>query len=244
MYGYGYGYGMGYGYGYGFSWTYLLVIIGLVISLAASAKVRSTYSRYAKVRSKSGITAAQAAQTILQGAGIYDVRIERIAGNLTDNYNPTDKVLRLSDATYNSTSVAAIGVAAHECGHAIQHDTNYAPLNIRGSLVPVVNFGSSLSIPLILVGVFLGYNQMVITLGIALFSLSVLFQLITLPVEFDASSRAIRILDSSGMLDSQEVGEAKKVLSAAAMTYVAAAAASALQLLRLVLIFGGRGRRN
>ena len=241
---YGYGYGMGYGYGYGYSWTYLLVIIGLVISLAASAKVRSTYSRYAKVKSKSGITAAQAAQTILRGAGIYDVRVEHIQGNLTDNYNPTDKVLRLSDATFNSTSVAAIGVAAHECGHAIQHDTNYAPLNIRGLMVPVVNIGSSVSIPLILVGIFMSNNQMLINIGIALFSLTVLFQLITLPVEFDASSRALNILDSSGLLDSEEVSEAKKVLSAAAMTYVAAAAASALQLLRLFLIFGGRGRRN
>ena len=239
---YGYGYGMGYGYGY--SWTYLLVIVGLIISMAASAKVRSTYSRYAKVRSKNGITAAQAAQTILQGAGIYDVRIEHIAGNLTDNYNPTTKVLNLSDSTYGSTSVAAIGVAAHECGHAIQHQTNYAPLNIRGAMVPAVNIGSTISIPMILIGVLLSYNQTLITLGIALFSLTLLFQLVTLPVEFDASNRALRILDNSGLLDTQEVSQAKKVLSAAAMTYVAAVAVSALQLLRLVLIFGGRGRRN
>ncbi len=241
---YRYGYGMGYGYGYGFSWTYLLVIIGLVISLIASANVRSTYSRYSKVRSKAGVTAAQAAETILRGAGIYDVRIEHIAGNLTDNYNPVDKVLRLSDSTYSSTSVAAIGVAAHECGHAIQHDTNYAPLNIRGSMVPVVNIGSTISIPMILIGVLLSYNQTLITIGIALFSLTFLFQLVTLPVEFDASGRALKILDGSGLLDSQEVSQARKVLSAAAMTYVAAAAASALQLLRLVLLFGGRGRRN
>lgn len=241
---YGYGYGMGYGYGYGYSWTYLLVIIGLIISLAASGMVRSTYSKYAKVRSKNGITAAQAAQTILQGAGIYDVNIQHISGNLTDNYNPTTKVLNLSDSTYGSTSVAAIGVAAHECGHAIQHQTNYAPLNIRGALVPAVNIGSTISIPMILVGVLLSYNQTLITLGIALFSLTLLFQLVTLPVEFDASGRALRILSDSGLLDTQEVSQARKVLSAAAMTYVAAAAVSALQLLRLVLMFGGRGRRN
>ena len=239
---YGYGYGMG--YGYGFSWTYLLVIIGLIISMAASARVRSTYSKYARVRSRNGITGAQAAQTILQGAGIYDVRIEHIAGSLTDNYNPTTKVLNLSDSTYGSTSVAAIGVAAHECGHAIQHQTNYAPLNIRGAMVPAVNIGSTISIPMILIGVLLSYNQTLITLGIALFSLTLLFQLVTLPVEFDASNRALRILDNSGLLDTQEVSQAKKVLSAAAMTYVAAAAVSALQLLRLVLMFGGRGRRN
>ena len=239
---YGYGYGMGYGYGY--SWTYLLVIIGLIISLAASGMVRSTYSKYAKVRSKNGITAAQAAQTILQGAGIYDVSIQHISGDLTDNYNPTTKVLNLSDSTYGSTSVAAIGVAAHECGHAIQHQTNYAPLNIRAALVPAVNIGSTISIPMILVGVLLSYNQTLITLGIALFSLTLLFQLVTLPVEFDASGRALRILNDSGLLDTQEVSQAKKVLTAAAMTYVAAVAVSALQLLRLVLIFGGRGRRD
>ena len=237
MYGY-------YGYGYGYSWTYLLVLIGLVISIAASAKVKSTYNKYAKVRSRAGITAAEAAQTILHDAGIYDVRIEHISGNLTDNYNPTDKVLRLSDSTYHSTSVAAIGVAAHECGHAIQHDTNYAPLNIRAAIVPAVNIGSQLSIPLIIIGVILSYNQTLISIGIALFSLTLLFQLVTLPVEFDASGRALRILSDSGMLASDEVSDARKVLSAAAMTYVAAAAASALQLLRLIIMFGGRNNRR
>lgn len=234
----------GYGYGFVFDPTYLLVIIGVVISMIASAKVNSTYARYAKVHSRAGITAAEAAQRILHNAGIYDVRIERIAGNLTDNYDPTNKVLHLSDSTINSTSVAAIGVAAHECGHAIQHANQYAPLRIRGALVPVVNFGSSISMPLIIAGIVLSFNHTLITLGIVLFSLTVLFQLVTLPVEFNASGRALRILDQSGMFQHDEVSKARKVLKAAALTYVAAAAASALQLLRLIILFGGdRDRR-
>lgn len=236
-------YGMGFGRGFGyFDPTYLLVIIGLIISIAASSHVQTTFKKYANVHSRAGITAAEAAMRILNGAGIYDVQIERISGNLTDNYDPRNKVLHLSDSTYHSTSVAAIGVAAHECGHAIQHDTNYAPLNIRGSLVPIVNIGSTVSIPLILIGVLLSYNQTLITIGIALFSLTLLFQLVTLPVEFNASSRALSILDQSGLLASDEVNCAKKVLTAAALTYVAAAAASALQLLRLIILFGGRRR--
>ncbi|MDO4977324.1 MAG: zinc metallopeptidase [Eubacteriales bacterium] len=236
-------YGMGFGRGFGyFDSTYFLVLIGLVISIAASTHVQSTYKKFERVHSRAGITAAEAALRILNGAGIYDVRIERISGNLTDNYDPRSKVLHLSDSTYNSTSVAAIGVAAHECGHAIQHDTNYAPLNIRGSLVPIVNIGSTISIPLIIIGVILSYNQPLITLGIAMFSLTLLFQLVTLPVEFDASGRALRILDQSGLLAHDEVNNAKKVLTAAALTYVAAAAATALQLLRLIILFGGRRR--
>ncbi len=236
-----YGYGM---YGFGLDPTYILVIIGLAISMFASAKVNSTYSKYSSVHSRSGLTAAQAAEMILHSAGIYDVSIGRIAGNLTDNYDPRNKVLHLSDSTFNSTSVAAIGVAAHECGHAIQHDRNYMPLNLRSSLVPVVNIGSTISFPLILLGVLLSWNQTLITVGIALFSLTLIFQLVTLPVEFNASNRAIHILADSGMLETDEVSKAKKVLTAAAMTYVAAAAASALQLLRLLLIFGGgRNRR-
>lgn len=235
MYGYGY-------YGMGFDPTYLLVIIGLVLSMAASAKVNSTYAKYARVYSRSGMTAAQAAQMILQNAGLYDVRIARISGNLTDNYDPRSRVLHLSDSTFQSTSVAAIGVAAHECGHAIQHAENYAPLRIRGSMVPVVNIGNKASLPLIIVGILLSYNHTLITFGIALFSLTVLFQLVTLPVEFDASHRALRILSGSGYMQQDEVGMARKVLGAAALTYVAAAAASALQLLRLMLIFGGRRR--
>ncbi len=232
----------GYGYGYYFDWTYILVIIGVIITMVASSRVNSTYAKYAKVRSMRGVTAAEAAETILHGAGIYDVRIERIAGNLTDNYDPRNKVLHLSDSTINSTSVAAIGVAAHECGHAIQHQTGYAPLKIRGAMVPVVNIGSNLSWPLIIIGVILGMYQPLITLGIVLFSLAVAFQLVTLPVEFDASRRALNILDTSGMFGEEELDGAKKVLTAAALTYVAAAASSILQLLRLILLFGGRRR--
>jgi len=233
---------MGY-YGYGMMYwdrTYILVIIGLIITMVASSKVKTTYARYQKVKNHSGITAAEAADRILRGAGIYDVQIRHISGNLTDNYDPRNKVLNLSDSTYQSTSVAAIGVAAHECGHAMQHDQGYVPLQVRGAIVPVVNFGSMLSWPVILVGVLLSFNQTLITVGILMFSLTVLFHLITLPVEFDASGRALRVLGSSGILYENEVAGAKKVLSAAAMTYVAAAAASLLQLLRLLLLFGRR----
>lgn len=233
---------MYYGYGYGMYWdpTYMLVIIGVIITMIASAKVKSTYARYEKVSSHSGITAAQAAEQILHGAGIYNVRIERISGQLTDNYDPRSKVLHLSDSTFRSSSVAAIGVAAHECGHAIQDARDYAPLRIRGAIVPVVNFGSALSWPIILVGILLSFNHFLITFGIILFSLTVLFQLVTLPVEFNASSRALRILGDSHILYDDEISSARKVLKAAALTYVAGAAASILQLLRLVLLFGRR----
>ena len=230
----------GYRYAYGFDWTILLVLVGVVICLLAQAKVSSTYASYKKVKSHSGITAAMAAEKMLRGAGIYDVQIQHIAGNLTDNYNPKTKILSLSDATFRSDSVAAIGVAAHECGHAIQDNTSYAPLRIRGAIVPAVNIGATISWPMILIGVLLGYARPLIYLGILLFSLTVLFQLITLPVEFDASGRALRILSESGLLYPEEVSGARKVLTAAALTYVAAAASSLLQLLRLVLIFGRR----
>ena len=237
---YGYGYGMG--YGYGFDWTYLLVIIGLLLSMAASAKVKTTYNKYASVRSRRGITAAQAAQQILHDAGIYDVQIQHISGNLTDNYNPTDKVLRLSDATYSSTSVAAIGVAAHECGHAIQHQVGYAPLKLRSASVPIANIGSQLSFPIIFLGLLLGYTGLA-QIGVVLFLFVVLFQLITLPVEFDASHRALKILDESSMLMGEEMDGAKKVLKAAALTYVAALFSSILQLLRLIMLTQ-RGQRR
>jgi hypothetical protein len=233
---------MRYGYGYYYDPTYLLVLIGVIISLWASAKVKSTYAKYSKVRSMSGMTGAQAAEQILRSAGLYEVRIEHISGDLTDHYDPKSKVLRLSDTVYGSASVAAIGVAAHECGHAIQDDHSYAPLRIRNSLVPVANFGTQAAWPIIIVGLLFGSSQFLLNLGILLFSLGVLFQLVTLPVEFNASSRAIRILGDSGMLYGEEIGQTKKVLSAAAMTYVAAAAASLLSLLRLVLLFGGRRR--
>jgi hypothetical protein len=226
--------------GFYFDWTYILVLIGVVITMIAQSKMRSTYAKYQKVRSHSGITGAQAAETILHGAGIYDVQIQHIAGNLTDNYDPRSKVLHLSDSTYQSTSVAAIGVAAHECGHAIQHNEGYVPLKIRGSIVPVVNIGSRLAWPIIFVGVLLSFNQELITLGIILFSLTVIFHLVTLPVEFDASGRALKILGGSQLLYEDELEGAKKVLTAAAMTYVASAAASILSLLRLMALFGRR----
>ena len=227
---------------YGFyDWTYFFVLIGAVISMIASSKVKSTYAKYGKVASRNRMTATEAARTILDNAGLRHVRIERIAGDLTDHYSPNELVLRLSDTTINSTSIAAIGVAAHECGHAIQHAKQYAPLNIRNAIVPVVNIGSKLSWPMILVGLLLGFSGF-FDIGILLFSFSLIFQLITLPVEFNASSRALQILDQSNMLYEDELQGAKKVLSAAAMTYVAAAIATLLSLLRLIILFGGRRR--
>ncbi len=225
---------------YGFDFTYILVIIAAIFSMIASAKVNSTFNKYAKVRSMAGLTGAEAAQRILQGAGINDVRIEHVSGNLSDHYDPSSKVLRLSDSTYGSVSVAAVGVAAHECGHAIQHQVGYGPLKLRSTLVPAANLGSKLGIPIILIGVLLSYNSFLVQLGIWVFSLAVLFQLVTLPVEFNASNRAVSILEDRGILREEEIGMCKKVLSAAAMTYVAAAASSIISLLRLVLLFGRR----
>ena len=234
---------MPYGYGFYFDPTYILVVIGALICLAASAKVKSTFNRYDRVRSMSGMTGAQAAERILNSAGIYDVTVQHISGNLTDHYDPRNKVLSLSDSTYSSTSVAAVGVAAHECGHAIQHQTNYAPLNIRSAIVPVANFGSSIAWPLILIGLFFTNKTgtFLIDLGIICFSMAVLFQLVTLPVEFNASSRAVKILENTGILGHEELQGTKKVLGAAALTYVAGAASAILQLLRLIILFGGRG---
>ena len=235
---------MPYGYGFYYDPTYVLVLIGAVLSLLASAKVNSTYAKYSKVRSMTGMTGAQAAERILYQAGIRDVRIEHIRGNLTDHYDPSAKVVRLSDATYNSPSVAAVGVAAHECGHVLQHYEGYAPLKIRTALVPAANIGSKLGIPLILLGLLLGSNPVLVNIGIWVFCLAVLFQVVTLPVEFNASRRAVQILDRQGILGSEEVRQCRQVLGAAALTYVAAAAASILQLLRLILLFGGRDRRD
>ncbi len=234
----------GYGYGYYFDPTYILILIGVVISLWASAKVKSTYSKYSRVRSMSGFTGAQVAEKILRANGIYDVRVEHVRGELTDHYDPKNRVLRLSDAVYGSASVAALGVAAHECGHAVQDDKDYFPLRFRNALVPVANFGTQAAWPIILVGLFFGSSSFLINLGILLFSLGVLFQLVTLPVEFDASHRAIRILGEMGILYGDEIRDTKRVLSAAAMTYVAAAAASILSLLRLLILFGGRRNRD
>lgn len=233
----------GYGYGYGLDWTYILVLIGAVLSMMASAKVNSTFSKYSRVRSTTGLTGAEAAQQILHSQGIYDVTVQSVSGNLTDHYNPANKTVNLSESVYGQTSVAAIGVAAHECGHAIQDATGYVPLRLRAAFVPVANLGSKLSWPLILLGIIIGLTPFV-EVGIWMFVLAVLFQLITLPVEFDASARAVKILGTVGILNRDEVGDTRRVLGAAALTYVAAAAASILQLLRLVILFGGRNRRN
>lgn len=224
--------------------TYVLVLAGVIICMLASVKMNSTFRKYSRVRNHSGITGREAAEQILRQAGIYDVRIEHVSGNLTDHYDPRSKVLRLSDATYQNASVAALGVAAHECGHAIQHATGYVPLHIRGSLVPIVNFGSVIAWPLIIIGLFFTSNSssIFLNLGILAFSLAVLFQIVTLPVEFNASGRAIRILGGSGLLYENEVRATKKVLFAAALTYVAGAVSAVLQLLRILII--ANNRRN
>jgi len=234
------GFGM---YPYFFDPTYILILAGIVISLLAQAKVKSSFAKYSTVYARRGMNAAEVAEAILHANGIYDVGIEHVSGNLTDHYDPKSKVLRLSDSTFRSTSVAAIGVAAHECGHAIQHANSYIPLTIRTTIAPIVNIGSTISWPLILIGVLFSWNQTLINLGIIMFLGVVLFQLITLPVEFNASNRAIAALAGQNLLYEDEVPQAKKVLSAAALTYVAAAASSILQLLRLLILFGGR-RRN
>lgn len=234
--------GMGYYYYY-YDWTYLLVLIGAVLSIVASARVNSTFNKYARVRSMCGMSAAQIARKILDRNGLSNIPVEQVSGNLSDHYDPTSKVLRLSDSTYHSASVAAIGVAAHECGHALQHQEGYKPLIFRNTIVPAANFGSKAGIPLILIGLLFGIGgDFLIQLGIWVFSLAVLFQIVTLPVEFNASRRALIMLEDYGILGEQENRQAKKVLSAAAMTYVAAAAAAILQLLRLVLLFGRRSR--
>ena len=208
--------------------TYILVMIGVVICLLASAKMNSTFSKYSRVRSHSGMTGKEAAEALLHREGIYDVRVEYVAGNLTDHYDPRSKVLRLSDATYQQTSVAAIGVAAHECGHAIQHARGYAPLSIRSALVPVANFGSSIAWPLIIIGLIMNSqtSQLFLNLGVIAFSMAVLFQIVTLPVELNASRRALKILGNTGMLYPDEVRETRKVLTAAALTYIAGAASA------------------
>lgn len=228
-------------YLYGYDPTVLLLVIGMILSLLASAKLKSTFSVYRRIGSMSGMTGAQAAQRILQRAGIYDVTVVPIRGELTDHYNPATKQLCLSEPIYNKTSLAAVGVAAHECGHAVQHATGYGPLSFRSALVPVANFGSSLSWPLFFVGLIMSYRPLLLA-GILLFSAAVLFQLVTLPVEFNASSRALRLLEEDGILAQQEVRGARKVLTAAALTYVAALASSILQLLRLIILAGGRDR--
>ena len=216
-------------------YTYILVVIGALISAFAALRVKSTFRRFSDMRSVRGLSAEQVAQRILNGAGIHDVRIERVSGSLTDHYAPNEKVLRLSDSVYGSTSVAAIGVAAHECGHAIQHAVGYGPLKLRSLAVPIANIGSKLSWPIIIIGLVLGLTGLA-QVGVFLFTFVVLFQLITLPVEFNASSRALKILEGGNMLMDDELRGASKVLRAAAMTYVASLLAVILQLLRLVLL--------
>ena len=228
-----------------YDWTYILVLIGAVICMIASANVKSTYNKFAAYRSMTNMTGAQVAERILKSAGLHDVKVGQVRGELSDHYNPATKVVNLSDSVYGSTSVAAIGVAAHECGHAIQHAKGYFPLILRTWFVPVANFGSKLAWPLILIGLFISSesSQLIINAGILLFSFAVIFQLITLPVEFNASRRALVLLEEQGILSQQELPYTKKVLSAAALTYVASAASAILQLLRIIMLFGGR-RRN
>ena len=236
-------------YYYGFDPTYILVIIGIIITMWAQGKMKMIFTKYSRVRSMSGMTGQEVARRILMANGIFDVTVEPVAGQLTDHYDPRSKVVKLSEVIYNSTSVAAVGVAAHECGHAIQDNQEYLPLRLRSAIVPVANLGSTLSWPMILIGVLManagsyaGYS--LISVGILCFSLAVLFQLVTLPVELDASRRALRQLNATGILPPEEQQQTRAVLSAAALTYVAAAAASMLQLLRLVILFGGNRRRD
>lgn len=229
--------------------TYLLVIIGAVICLIAQAKVKSTFSKYSKVKSASGMTGRDAAERMLKNSGINDVRIASTSGSLTDHYDPRNKTVYLSESVYGSSSVAAVGVACHEVGHAIQHAQSYTFLQFRSTLVPVANIGSTLAWPLIAVGLILGgmsdrgsLGLLLIQIGIIAFSLAVLFQIITLPVEFDASRRAMHAIEAYGILSNEESKYTAKVLRAAAYTYLASAAAAILQLLRLIILFGGRRR--
>ncbi|MGR3742383.1 zinc metallopeptidase [Companilactobacillus sp. DQM5] len=231
---------IGMGYGFGFDPTFILVIIGAAIAGIAQLNVTSTFSRYDKVTSKNQITAAQAAEEIMKSANINDITVNHISGHLTDNYNPGNKTLNLSDASFTSTSVAAIGVAAHEVGHAIQDHEGYLPMRLRASFVPLVNIGSTISFPLILIGMLLGMNHTLINIGIYAFALVLIFQIITLPVEFNASMRAVNILSQGTLLENSEIPAVKKVLTAAALTYVAAVLSTALQFLRLVILFGNQ----
>lgn len=224
--------------------TYILVVISAVICMIASARVKGTFNKYSQLRSMSGMNGAQVAQRVLQAAGIYDVQVRHVSGSLTDHYDPRTKTVNLSDPVYNATSVAALGVAAHECGHAIQHAKSYAPLSIRSALVPIANFGSMLAWPVILIGLLFNTRSsgLIIDIGILLFSAAVLFQLVTLPVEFDASRRALVMLRTQGILADDELKYTRRVLKSAALTYVASAAAAILQLLRIILITNGRRR--
>lgn len=234
---------------YGFDMTYIVLVLPcIILSLWASANVNSTFRRYSNHHSIRRITGAEAAQRVLSANGVNGVRIERVGGNLTDHYDPRTNVIRLSDSVYNSTSTAAIGVACHEAGHAVQYAHNYAPIKLRAAVIPITNIGSKLAMPLILLGilfsVFAEMSYALVYLGIACFGLSLVFQLITLPVEFNASRRAMQAISSAGILTQEEQHGARKTLTAAALTYVAATAVALAQLLRLIMIFGGRRRRD
>ena len=229
-----------YGYYYGFDYTYVLVLIGAVLCMWASYRVNSVYNKYSHIRSASGMTGAEVAQRILDRNGVRDVRVEHVSGNLTDHYDPRTQTVNLSDAVYGSTSVAALGVAAHECGHVMQHESGYMPLKIRTALVPAANLGSQIGLPLVIIGLIFGLSNSFIAIGIWIFALAVLFQIVTLPVEVNASHRALAMLEEYGILGTDEVEASRKVLGAAAMTYVAAAASAVLQLLRLIML----GRRR
>lgn len=223
-----------------FDYYYLVLVMpAILFALWAQAQVSGTFEKFSKVRTMRGLTGAQAAEAVLRAGGVYDVRIERVAGNLTDHFDPRAKVIRLSDSVYDSPSVAAVGVAAHEAGHAVQHAQDYFPIKVRSAIIPVTQIGSSLALPLIIIGLVLSSLNLVY-LGIAFFGLSTVFQAVTLPVEFDASRRAIATLGEEGLLAREELPGAKKTLRAAALTYVAALAVSLAQLLRLLLLFGGR----
>ncbi len=232
-------------YYYGFDWTYIVLVLPcLILSLWASAKVNSTFKKYSQQRTLRGLTAQEAAMRVLSANGVSGVRIERVSGNLTDHYDPRANVIRLSDSVYDNTSTAAIGVACHEAGHAVQYAQDYAPIKLRSAIIPVTNIGSKLAMPLILLGIlFSGLGQFsdtIIYIGIACFGLSVVFQFATLPVEFNASHRALQTIESTGILTEEEQKGARKTLVAAAMTYVAATATALAQLLRLIVLFGRR----
>ncbi len=236
-------------YYYGFDWTYIVLVLPCVLfAFIASARVNSTFNRYSKQLSRGHITGAEAARRVLLKNGVSGVQITRVSGNLTDHFDPRSNTIRLSDSVYDSTSTAAIGVACHEAGHAVQYAHSYFPIKIRAAIIPITNIGSKLAMPLILIGLLFVSEAATSTgfiyAGIACFGLSAVFQLITLPVEFNASRRAMVAIRDSGILTSEEQEGARKTLTAAAMTYVAALAVSLAQLLRLILIFGGRGRRN
>lgn len=236
-------------YYYGFDWTYLwLVLPCLLISLWASNNVNRTFKKYAQQMSRRHLTGAQAAQRVLSANGITNVRIERVSGNLTDHYDPKTNVIRLSDSVHDRTSTAAIGVACHEAGHAVQYASGYAPIKLRSAIIPITNIGTKIAMPLILLGILFSalgnLSYTIVYIGIACFGLSLVFQLVTLPVEFNASRRAIDAIQTAQLLTEDEIKGAKKTLKAAALTYVAATAVSLTQLLRLIILFGGRGRRS